>query len=42
MKRTERLELADIVIDNSGSLERLESVVEALHVQFLARAELGT
>ncbi len=42
MKRAKRLEMADIVIDNSGSLERLESVVEALHVQFLARAELGT
>jgi len=42
MKRAERAEMADIVIDNSGSLERLESVVEALHVQFLARAELGT
>ena len=42
MKRAKRLEMADIVIDNSGSLERLESVVEALHVKFLAMAELGT
>ncbi|MEP4147323.1 MAG: dephospho-CoA kinase [Halioglobus sp.] len=41
MNRAERLELADIVIDNSGSLEQLESVVEELHGEFLARAELG-
>lgn len=41
MKRDQRLELADIVIDNSGSLEQLESVVEELHGEFLARAELG-
>lgn len=41
MKRDQRLELADIVIDNSGSLEELESVVEELHGEFLARAELG-
>ena len=42
MKRAKRLEMADIVIDNSGSLERLKSVVEALHEKFLAMAELGT
>ena len=41
MKRDQRLELADIVIDNSGSLEQLESVIEELHGEFLARAELG-
>ncbi len=41
MKRAERLELADIVIDNSGGLEQLGSVVEELHAEFLARAELG-
>ncbi|MEP5566900.1 MAG: dephospho-CoA kinase [Halioglobus sp.] len=41
MKREQRLALADIVIDNSGSLEQLESLVEELHAEFLARAELG-
>jgi dephospho-CoA kinase len=37
--RAERLERADIVIDNSRSLEELEQTVEELHKEFLLRAE---
>ncbi|MEH6585381.1 MAG: dephospho-CoA kinase [Halioglobus sp.] len=40
MKRDQRLQQADIVIDNSGSLAELSEVVEELHGEFLARAEL--
>lgn len=39
MGRAGRLERADIVIDNSGSLEELEQTVEELHKEFLLRAE---
>lgn len=39
MKREERLLQADIVIDNSRSLAELDTVVEELHKEFLARAE---
>ena len=39
MRRQDRLELADIVIDNSRSLEELDSLVEELHKEFLLRAE---
>lgn len=39
MGRSERLELADIVIDNSRSLEELENQVDELHKEFLLRAE---
>jgi len=39
MGRTQRLERADIVIDNSGSLEDLELAVGELHKEFLLRAE---
>ena len=39
MQRQDRLELADIVIDNSRSLEALDSLVEELHKEFLLRAE---
>ena len=39
MQRPDRLELADIVIDNSRSLEALDSLVEELHKEFLLRAE---
>ena len=39
MRREDRLELADIVIDNSRSLEELDSLVEELHKEFLLRAE---
>ena len=39
MQRQDRLELADIVIDNSRSLEELDSLVEELHKEFLLRAE---
>ncbi len=39
MGRAERLERADIVIDNSRSLEELEQTVEELHKEFLLRAE---
>ena len=39
ISREKRLEGADIVIDNSGSLEELDEVVEELHKEFLQRAE---
>jgi dephospho-CoA kinase len=39
MSRADRLERADIVIDNSRSLEELEGQVEELHKEFLLRAE---
>lgn len=39
MGRAERLERADIVIDNSRSLEELEQTVEELHKEFLQRAK---
>ena len=39
MNRDERLERADIVLDNSRSLEEMESQVEELHKEFLLRAE---
>jgi dephospho-CoA kinase len=39
INRSDRLELADIVIDNSGSLEDLELQVDELHKEFLLRAE---
>ena len=38
MPRQQRLELADIVIDNSRSLEELDDTVEELHKEFLLRA----
>lgn len=38
--RESRLALADIVIDNSGSLADLELQVDELHKEFLARAEV--
>jgi len=39
MKREQRLEGADIVIDNSRSLQELDDTVAELHREFLARAE---
>lgn len=39
MGRQERLDRADIVIDNTRSLEELEQIVEELHKEFLLRAE---
>lgn len=39
LSRDARLALADIVVDNSGSLEDLELQVDELHREFLARAE---
>jgi len=39
MARQDRLALADIVIENTGSLELLDSKVEALHQAFLLRAD---
>ena len=39
MKRAERLERADIVIDNSGALADLVTQVDELHKEFLLRAE---
>ena len=39
MQREQRLELADIVIDNSRPLSELDSVVAELHKEFLQRAE---
>lgn len=39
LSREARLALADIVIDNSGSLEDLELQVDELHKEFLLRAE---
>jgi dephospho-CoA kinase len=41
LSRDARLALADIVIDNSGSLEDLELQVDELHKEFLAQAEAG-
>lgn len=38
MPRQERLEKADIVIDNSGSFEALEKEVKALHQRFVTQA----
>jgi dephospho-CoA kinase len=42
MSRSERLQGADIVIDNSRSLGDLDEVVDELHKEFLLRAELGS
>jgi dephospho-CoA kinase len=39
MSRADRLERADIVLDNSGSLEELDSQVEELNKEFLLRVE---
>lgn len=39
MPRDKRLDLADIVIDNSRSLDVLDSLVGELHKEFLLRAE---
>lgn len=39
MSRTDRLERADIVIDNSSSLDELDSQIDELHKEFLLRAE---
>lgn len=39
MARKDRLALADIVIENTGSLELLDSKVETLHKAFLLRAD---
>jgi dephospho-CoA kinase len=39
LPRQQRLALADIVIDNSGSLAALDEVVDELHKEFLLRAE---
>ena len=39
MQRDERLQLADIVIDNSRSLAELDALVNELHREFLCRAE---
>ena len=39
MQRQDRLDLADMVIDNTGSLADLDSQVEELHKEFLLRAE---
>ena len=39
MSRRDRLALADIIIDNSKSLEELDSVVADLHREFLEQAE---
>jgi dephospho-CoA kinase len=39
LTRAQRLERADIVLDNSGSLDNLEQAVEELHKEFLLRAE---
>jgi dephospho-CoA kinase len=41
MQRGERLENADIVIDNSRSLADLDELVAELHKEFLQRAETG-
>jgi dephospho-CoA kinase len=41
LSREARLALADIVLDNSGSLADLELQVDELHKEFLARAEAG-
>lgn len=39
LPRAERLTLADIVVDNNGSLEALDDIVGELHKEFLQRAE---
>ena len=39
MGREDRLEQADIVIDNARSLQDLDSLVGELHKEFLLRAE---
>ena len=39
MGREDRLDRADIVIDNSRSLAELDEIVEELHKEFLLRAE---
>jgi dephospho-CoA kinase len=39
MSRSDRLERADIVIDNSRSMDELDCQVEELHKEFLLRAE---
>jgi dephospho-CoA kinase len=39
MNRADRLERADIVLDNSRSMDELDSQVEELHKEFLLRAE---
>lgn len=39
LTRAQRLERADIVLDNSGSLEDLDQSVDELHKEFLLRAE---
>ena len=39
MPREQKLELADIVLDNSGPLDELPDKVEELHKEFLQRAE---
>lgn len=39
LPRAQRRELADIVIDNSGSLAELDEQVDELHREFLQRAE---
>lgn len=41
MQREQRLELADIVIDNSRPLAELDGVANELHKEFLLRAELS-
>ena len=41
MARADRLDKADHVIDNSGTLEDLELQVDELHRTFLQRASLG-
>ena len=41
MQREQRLELADIVIDNSRPLSELDGVANELHKEFLLRAELS-
>ena len=37
MSRSKRLELADMAIDNSGALDKLDQVVKDLHEKFLTR-----
>ncbi|PLW82948.1 dephospho-CoA kinase [Kineobactrum sediminis] len=41
LAREERLALADIIVDNSGSLDELDDIVAELHKEFLQRAELA-
>lgn len=40
LSRTERLEAADIIIDNGGNLDALNLQVDALHEQLLAKISL--